>query len=38
MDIDNSGAIERADLELASSAMGWETQQGKFFMMGINVQ
>jgi hypothetical protein len=28
-DIEGKGIIERADLEVASSAMGWNTEQGK---------
>ena len=28
-DIDNSGAIEKDDLETAAKAMGWQSNQGK---------
>lgn len=28
-DIDNSGAIEKEDLETAAKAMGWNSVQGK---------
>ena len=35
MDINGNGVIDRSDLEMASAAMGWQTQQGKFPLLSF---